>query len=56
MRKETNSYLFPLVSNDATNATKLEMRKTENFSEENKIVKISRHFTAGQSTASNIKV
>ena len=40
MRTETNSLLLPLVRNDATNATKFEMRKTENFSEENKIVNI----------------
>ena len=52
MRTETNSLLFPLVRNDATNATKFEMRKTENFSEENKIVNIQTFYVYSRAVQS----
>ena len=51
--------MLPLVRNDATNATKFEMRKTENFSEENKIVNIQTFYVysrAERSLQYNIKV
>ena len=52
MRTETNSLLLPLVRNDATNATKLEMRKTENFSEENEIVNIQTFYVYSRAVQS----